>query len=173
MNIIYPALFAAIIVICSWISIPLTVPVTLQTFAVFASVGLLGTYRGTLSVILYIMLGAVGLPVFSGFRGGFGILLGNTGGFVIGFVFAAFLSGAIIDHFGKKTIVLIIAMVSGLIVCYLFGTLWFVYIYTKTISMTEFLSAVSVCVLPFIIPDALKIGAAIFIVRGVTEYIKH
>lgn len=73
--------FAVLIAICSWISIPMTVPFTLQTFAVFLAVGVLGGKRGSLAVLIYILLGAVGIPVFAGFSGGIGVLLGNTGGY--------------------------------------------------------------------------------------------
>lgn len=75
---VYIAVFAVLIAICSWISIPTTVPFTLQTFAIFLAVGVLGGKRGSLSVLIYILLGAVGIPVFAGFSGGFGTLLGST-----------------------------------------------------------------------------------------------
>ena len=80
------ALFAALIAICSWISIPTAVPFTLQTFAVFLALGVLGGKLGTLSVAVYLLLGAVGLPVFAGFQGGLGALLGATGGYLAGFL---------------------------------------------------------------------------------------
>jgi len=84
----YIAIFAVLIAICSWISIPMTVPFTLQTFGVFMAVGVLGGKRGSLAVLVYILLGAIGVPVFAGFSGGFGILLNNTGGYIIGFLFS-------------------------------------------------------------------------------------
>ena len=83
------ALFAALIAICSWISIPTAVPFTLQTFAVFLALGVLGGKLGTLSVAVYLLLGAVGLPVFAGFQGGLGALLGATGGYLAGFLLTA------------------------------------------------------------------------------------
>lgn len=90
-DMVYIAVFAVLIAICSWISIPMTVPFTLQTFAVFLAVGVLGGKRGSLAVLIYILLGAVGIPVFAGFSGGIGQLLGNTGGYIIGFLFSALL----------------------------------------------------------------------------------
>ena len=84
----YIAIFAVLIAICSWISIPMTVPFTLQTFGVFMAVGVLGGKRGSLAVLVYILLGAIGVPVFAGFSGGLGILLNNTGGYIIGFLFS-------------------------------------------------------------------------------------
>ena len=79
----YIAIFAVLIAICSWISIPMTVPFTLQTFGVFMAVGVLGGKRGSLAVLVYILLGAIGVPVFAGFSGGLGILLNNTGGYMM------------------------------------------------------------------------------------------
>ena len=76
----YIAIFAVLIAICSWISIPATVPFTLQTFGVFIAAGVLGGKRGTLSVLVFILLGAVGIPVFANFSGGIGVLAGPTGG---------------------------------------------------------------------------------------------
>ena len=80
-DMVYIAVFAVVMAICSWISIPATVPFTLQTFGVFLAVGVLGGKRGTLSILVYILLGAVGVPVFAGFSGGIGSLFGNAGGY--------------------------------------------------------------------------------------------
>ena len=91
-DIVYIGFFAAVITICSWISIPASVPFTLQTMGVFAAVGILGGKRGTLAVLTYILLGAVGLPVFAGFSGGMGVILGTTGGYIAGFLFSALLT---------------------------------------------------------------------------------
>ena len=85
-DIVYTAQFAVLIAICSWISIQTTVPFTLQTMGVFLAVSIVGGRRAVLSVVVYILLGAIGMPVFSGFTGGIGILLGSTGGYIIGFV---------------------------------------------------------------------------------------
>lgn len=98
----YIGLFAVVIAICSWISIPTVVPFTLQTFAVFLAVAVLGGKRGTLAVIVYVLLGAVGLPVFSGFKGGIGVLLNTTGGYIIGFVFSALVMWAFENPLGKR-----------------------------------------------------------------------
>ena len=85
----YIALFAVAIAICSWISVPATVPFTLQTFGVFLAAAVLGGKRGTLAVLVYLALGMAGVPVFAGFQGGMGCLLGSTGGYLIGFLFLA------------------------------------------------------------------------------------
>ena len=118
----YMAVCAALIAICSWISIPAAVPFTMQTFAVFCVLGLLGGKRGTISILVYILLGAVGLPVFAGFSGGIGILFGTTGGYIIGFIFVGLIYWAAEKLFGAKLPLRIAAMVLGLAVCYAFGT---------------------------------------------------
>ena len=82
-DMVYCAMFAVLIAVCSWISIPATVPFTLQTFGIFVTVGILGGKRGSVSVLIYLLLGAVGIPVFAGFKGGIGALLGTTGGYII------------------------------------------------------------------------------------------
>lgn len=165
------ALMTAVITVCSYVAIPIgSVPVTLQTFAVFCAAGLLGMKKGILSVFLYLALGAVGLPVFSGFQGGIGVLAGPTGGYVTGFVLLTAVSGLIIHKFGRKTVVLIVAFVAGLAVCYLSGTLWFVYVYSE--AFADFGTAVTACVLPYIVPDTVKLILASAVTKAVSERIK-
>ena len=130
-DLVYIAVFAVVMAVCSWISIPAQVPFTLQTFGVFMAVGVLGGKRGTLAVLVYVLLGAVGVPVFAGFSGGIGSLLGNAGGYIIGFIFSALVMWAIESVFGRKPVVQIISMIIGLIVCYAFGTAWFMFAYKK------------------------------------------
>ena len=161
----YVAIFAVTIAICSWISIPTTVPFTLQTFAVFLAVGVLGGRRGTFAVLVYILLGAVGLPVFAGFSGGLGALLGTTGGYIIGFFFSALLYWAMTKVLGKKTPVMVVAMVLGLIVCYAFGTVWFMTVYARNSGAIGLGTALGWCVIPFIIPDLVKIALAVGLTR--------
>ena len=96
------AMFVAVMTICSWISIPLTVPITLQTFAIFVTCGVLGGCDGTIAVCIYIMLGIIGLPVFSGFTGGPAKLLGPTGGYIIGFILTALVMWVINRIAGNK-----------------------------------------------------------------------
>ena len=85
------ALMAVIITICSWISIPLVVPFTLQTFAIFFALVFLGGTYGTISITVYILLGIIGVPVFSGFKSGIAAITGPTGGYIVGFVFSGLL----------------------------------------------------------------------------------
>ena len=164
------AMFAVMIAVCSWISVPLTVPITLQTFGVFAALGVLGGKKGTIAVIVYVLLGAVGLPVFAGFKLGIGTLLGTTGGYIIGFVLSGIVYWAITDKFGTKLAVTVIAMVLGLLVCYAFGTAWFMIVYTGSKGTVTLWSALGWCVFPFIIPDAIKIALAILVSERVGKY---
>ncbi|MCR4584531.1 MAG: biotin transporter BioY [Lachnospiraceae bacterium] len=173
-DLVYIAMAAAFLTICSWISIPSIaslVPFTLQTFGVFVIAGLLGGMRGTLSVLLYILLAAVGAPVLSGFKGGLGALTGPTGGYVIGFLFTALIMW-LFETISKKTPapwLLIISMILGLSVCYLFGTLWFSHIYVSDSgAKLGFAAAASICVIPYLIPDAIKIALAALICSNKT-----
>ena len=163
----YIAIFAVLIAICSWISIPMTVPFTLQTFGVFMAVGVLGGKRGSLAVLVYILLGAIGVPVFAGFSGGLGILLNNTGGYIIGFLFSALVMWAMESLWGKKPVIQILSMVVGLIVCYAMGTIWFMVVYTRTSGAVGLGTVLGWCVIPFIIPDLVKIALAFVLSRRV------
>ena len=157
----YIAMFAVVMAICSWISIPSVVPFTLQTFGVFLAVGVLGGKRGTLAVLIYILLGCVGLPVFAGFTGGFGILLGSTGGYMVGFLFTALIMWAMEKLPGNKTAVLAASMVLGLLACSAFGTIWFVLVYARTTGPVGLWTALGWCVFPYIIPDLAKMALAL------------
>lgn len=157
------ALCAALIAVCAWISIPTTVPFTLQTFAVFAALGLLGGKRGTLAVAVYLLLGAVGVPVFSGFQGGIGALLGTTGGYLLGFLLAALIVWGMEARFGSKTGVFILSAVLGMVVCYAFGTGWFLVVYARTKEAVSLATVLGWCVTPFLIPDAIKIALAVLL----------
>ncbi|MCD7731336.1 MAG: biotin transporter BioY [Oscillospiraceae bacterium] len=163
---------AVIIAVCSWISIPTTVPFTLQTFGVFCALGLLGGKKGTFAVLVYIILGAVGVPVFAGFSGGIGALLGSTGGYIVGFLLSAIAYWLITKAFGDKLPVMIIAMAVGLIVCYAFGTIWFMYVYARNTGSIGIITALGWCVFPFIIPDAIKIACAIILTKRLGKYVK-
>ena len=172
LDLIYIALFAVIIAVCSWITIPTVVPFTLQTFAIFLSVGLLGWKRGTVAVLIYILLGAIGIPVFSGFNAGLGWILGPTGGYIIGFIFTALIMGAIINKTGKKPVFLALAMFAGLLACYAFGTTWFMIVYAQNSGAIGLSSALLLCVIPFIIPDLLKITLAVILTARLAPHIK-
>lgn len=172
-DIVYIGIFAAIIAVCSWLSIPLAVPITLQTFAVCTAAGLLGAKRGVLSTAVYILLGLIGIPVFAGFSSGIGYVFGATGGYLTGFIFTVLIVGAITSCLGKRLWVYFISMVLGIAVCYLFGTLWFAAVYNKSGINAESLSyAFGVCVSPFIIPDLIKAALSAILCTKLNKFIK-
>ena len=163
---ILSAVFAALVAVCSQIQIPVApVPINLATFAIFMTAGLLGYRHGTLSLIVYVLLGSVGAPVFAGFSGGFGVIAGPTGGYIAGYILTAFITGYIIE---KKTTgfekpsypVLILSMVLGLAACYLLGTIWFIHI-----TGWSLVKALVSCVLIFLPGDALKIALSTILLR--------
>ncbi len=165
-------MFAVVIAVCSWISIPTAVPFTLQTFAVFSALGLLGGKRGFFAALVYMLLGAVGLPVFAGFKSGVAVLLGSTGGYIVGFLIIAGVYWVAEVFIGKQIIVRIISMVIGLALCYLFGTVWFVTVFTRTNGDISLFKALQMCVIPFVIWDLLKMALALSVTSAVGKRIK-
>jgi len=172
-DIVLISLFSAIIVVCSFITIPSAIPFTLQTFAVFLCLNILGAKKGIISILIYIFIGVVGLPVFSGFNGGIGALLNVTGGYIVGFIFSALIFWVITSVFNKKSrkIINLIASFMGLIVCYIFGTLWYILLFIKNGDTISFTGALTICVLPFIIPDILKIVLSVVISEKINKFI--
>ena len=159
------ALFAALIAICSWISIPTAVPFTLQTFAVFLALGVLGGRLGTLSVAVYLLLGAVGLPVFAGFQGGLGALLGTTGGYLAGFLLTALTVWGAERRLGKSAPVFLVSCLLGLALCYLFGSVWFAAVYAASSGPVGLVTVLGWCVFPFVLPDLAKLALAVVLSR--------
>ena len=155
------ALFAALTAILSQIAIPLPftpVPITLAMLSVLLSGALLGPIGGIMSQLIYILIGAVGLPVFSGFTGGLGILIGPTGGYLFGYLFCALVTGALVNKASQKQLLLLVAMIAGILVCYFVGTIWFILVMKTTI-----LNALLLCVVPFLLGDGIKIAVAFFL----------
>ena len=167
----YIAIFAVLMAICSWISIPMAVPFTLQTFGVFMAVGVLGGNRGSLAVLIYILLGAIGVPVFAGFSGGIGVILNTTGGYIVGFLFSALVMWGMEALLGRKPVIQIISMVVGLIVCYALGTAWFMVVYARNTGAVGLGTVLGWCVIPFIIPDLVKIALAFVLSRKIRKYV--
>ena len=119
------ALMTAVTCILAPLSVPIgPVPISLTNFVIFLSLYLLNWKKGTLSLLIYLLLGLAGLPVFSGFAGGIAKLAGPTGGYIIGFIPMAIVAGIIIDKFHQRWIQ-IVAMIIGTAICYAFGTVWF------------------------------------------------
>lgn len=159
------SLMAAATAVCAWITVPSAVPFTLQTFAVFLTLVLLGGKDGTFSVLLYIGIGAAGLPVFSGFKGGVGVLTGPTGGYIFGFLVIGLLYWLVTALYKgtdgtKKRVFEIGALAGGLLLCYLFGTVWFLTATGGWQAENGIGKALMLCVVPFLIPDALKLALA-------------
>ncbi|MCR5600601.1 MAG: biotin transporter BioY [Ruminococcus sp.] len=172
-ELVLTALFAAIITVCAWISIPIgAVPITLHTFGVFCAVGILGGRKGTFSFIVYLLLGIIGLPVFAGFKSGIGVILGPTGGYLIGYLILCLIYWFGTKLISSKLVVRVILMTIGLAVCYLFGTLWFVYVYSKGDNGISFYSALKICVIPFVPFDLIKLVLSLIISDRVKKYIK-
>lgn len=168
----YTAMMSVLIAACSWISLPIgPVPFTLQTFAVFCALNLLGGRRGTRAIILYILLGAVGLPVFSGFAGGMGKLLGPTGGYIIGFLFVGLFYGSFEELADRHEILRAVVLAAGLLICYAFGTAWFVFVYNRGGGSMSTMTALGLCVFPFLLPDAFKLAVSIIFCRTLKKHI--
>ena len=157
----YIGVFTVLIAICSWISIPTAIPFSLQTFAVFLAVAVLGGKRGTLAVVVYVLLGAVGVPVFAEFTGGIGIILRSTGGYIIGFIFSALIMWLMESLLGRKLWVQAVSMVLGMAACYAVGTAWFMFVYMRDTGAVGLSTVLGWCVIPFLIPDAVKIVLAL------------
>ena len=172
LDLVYISIGAALIAICSWISIPTAVPFTFQTFAVFFVLMLLGGEKGTISILVYILIGAAGAPVFSGFGAGIGVLLGSTGGYILGFLFIGLIYMLFTKFLGKKIAVKVAALILGLVVCYTFGTAWFMHVYIKNSGSVGLLTVLGWCVFPFIVPDLAKMALAVFIARRIEPVMK-
>lgn len=154
------AIGAALIAVCSWISVPTTIPFTMQTFAVCLAAALFGSRCGVWAVLCYICLGLIGLPVFSGFRSGFAVLLGPTGGYISGFLFTAWITGVGAKRCGRRRPALFLFMAAGILVCYAFGTAWFMVVYARHTGPIRLGTALAWCVLPYLFPDGVKIALA-------------
>ena len=172
------AMFSVIIAICAWITIPFAVPFTMQTFGVFLAIAVLGGKLATVSISLYILLGIVGIPVFSGFQSGIGVLFQQTGGYVIGFLIAGLVSWGmescvrIFVRDGKKMWMLAIELLLGLLFCYILGTLWFWILYMKNSGAISIGAVVGICVVPFVVPDLIKIGLAMAVQKRLRRMIQ-
>ena len=168
----YIALFAVLMAVCAWITIPMTVPFTLQIFAVFAALATLGGRRGTYAVAVYLLLGAVGLPVGAGFQGGLGWLLGTTGGYIAGFLCIALIYWLITAKLGESLPVKAVACVLGLLVCYVFGTIWFMAVYARSTGPVGIMTALGWCVFPYVVPDLLKLVLAVTLSQRVKGFLR-
>ncbi len=160
-DIVFIGVTAAIISVCSWITVPaLAVPITLQTLGICTCAGVFGLKKGSAGTLVYILIGALGVPVFSGFKGGIGVLFGATGGYIIGFIFTALIVGFVSDKTEGKLPAVIASMAAGVLICYAFGTAWFATVFIRNREPKSLKAILSICVVPFIIPDAVKIAVS-------------
>ena len=164
------ALMTAVLCILAPISIPIfisPVPVSLGVLAVYLTAYVLSPLDATISVIIFILLGTFGLPVFSGYSGGLSKLVGPTGGYIIGFLFTVYISSLFI-HMKKGIIFDVIGMITGLALCYILGTIWFSYQQGK-----GFIASLLLCVVPFLIGDAIKIIVAVILGTQINKRLTH
>lgn len=163
-QIAYVAMGVALTAVCAWISVPsllpTMVPFTLQNFAVCLVPAVFGWRIGLWTVSTYILLGAVGAPVFSGFRGGVAVLLGTTGGYIVGFVATVIVVGLAAERLGRKPLMLMLSMAVGILMEYALGTAWYIIVYTKNSGAVSVMTAIGWCVAPYLIPDMIKIVLA-------------
>lgn len=177
-GIAYTALGVALITACAWISLPVgEVPFTLQTFAVAAVGGLLGLKRGMAAVAVYLLMGLAGIPVFAGFKAGVPALMGATGGYILGFAFAALFPALCkplpVGNSWARTLLFFAAMLLGLFVCYFFGTAWFLTVYNRgAADPIGVAAALYLCVIPYIAPDLIKLSLAAFLTVKLERYVR-
>lgn len=150
------SLFTAITVICAQISIPIgAIPFTLHTFAFFLSASVLGLKNSVFCIFIYMLLGILGLPVFSGFRSGIGVIFGPTGGYIWGGLISSVIIGFVTERFKNSLTATILSMIFGLFICYAVGSIQYVLLYSVSLK-----TALITCILPFIPADTVKIIAA-------------
>ena len=164
------SLGAVFIALCSWITIPFVIPFTMQTFGIFFVLNAFGGKIGGLSILLHIAMGFIGLPVFSGFNSGLSALFSPTGGYILGFLVAGTSYFALQSLFEKNGALYKAAPCASLAVCYVLGTAWYMQ-YISAGSEMGLVSALSVCVFPYILPDIIKILLATVAARRIKRFI--
>lgn len=171
-SMIFIALFATLMCIGAWIHFPGPVPATMQTFVVFVALGLTGSKNTFIMLCVYIALGAVGLPVFSGFNSGIGALTGPTAGFVWGFLMGVPVFYIFEKYFSHKKSLIIIGYIIYILIHYIPGALWYCRFTAGEINLPGLLSSTLVTVVPFIVPDGIKLLVAILTTARLKKIIK-
>ena len=165
---VYASLLAALIAAGAYLAIPIgPVPIVLQNLFVLLAGLLLGSRWGVASVGVYLFAGALGFPVFAGGLGGIGRLVGPTGGYLVGFLPAVFVIGLIAERAKENVFIEVIAMVCGTVIIYLFGVTWLKILTNMTLSKT-----LAIGMYPFLLGDAIKIAAAVPIVRALRPVLR-
>lgn len=169
-NMAFTAIMSALICIAAPFSVPTpsAVPLSIATFVIYLTGALLGKNRAALAVVIYLLIGFVGLPVFTGFTGGFARLAGVTGGFLIGYIPCAYLTGVFADTFGDRIWAVAAGAALGTLSLYLIGTAWFM-----LITDADIITALAGCVLPFLPFDIVKIAAAAAISIPLRKKLRH
>lgn len=162
-NIIFISLSAALTAICAYISIPAVIPFTMQTFAVFFALNFLGAKRGTLCILLYVAIGAIGLPVYSNGGAGIGVLFGATGGYMMGWVLAGLAMWLLERLIGRAVWAQAVSMLIGLTISYICGATYFMLVYVDADGTSGIWQVLLTCIVPFIIPDLIKLALALFL----------
>ena len=156
------ALFTTLLIVGAWLVIPITSPpYTMQSFVLFCAFWLLPFKQSSTAVILYLLMGAIGLPVFAGFEGGFGVFLEPTKGYLFGFLLMPLF---MLGDKKRGTWGRVIRCALSMTVCYACGALWYIVGYSG-FTWGGVLAAMVQCVLPFIIPDAIKLAAAVLVCK--------
>ena len=155
------ALFAALLTVCAWLAVPVgELAISLQTFGVLLTLGVLGGKRGSAAILVYLALGAIGLPVFTGFRGGIGILLGPTGGYLWGFLVSGLLYWLL-----HRRIPMWVNFLLAVVLCYVCGTAWYYFAFGGS-----FWAVAAMCVAPYLLPDGIKLILALLLSRKLKKY---
>lgn len=165
------SLFCAIICVCSLISIPFVIPITFQLFGIYLALFTLGGRRGLVSVLLYICIGALGIPVFSGFGAGISRLFDATGGYIFGFIVLSLAYLGLTSLLPKRRVFTVLASALSLISLYLSGSLWYAFVYLG--GKESFFHVFIITVLPFVIPDTIKIFLAYIVSKRISVMIKN
>lgn len=153
------ALMAAVLCVLAPFSIPIgPIPISLATFGLYLTVMILGGKKATIVCLMYLLIGFVGLPVFSGFSGGPMKLLGPTGGYFLGYLLLTMIAGWFVDKFPKKRVMCLLGFVLGTVACYVVGTAWLAF----QMKM-NFVSGLMVGVVPFLPGDVIKMVMAMWI----------
>jgi len=169
---VFIALFTVLIAVCSWISIPTAIPFSMQTFGVFFALNFLGAKKGTLCVVIYLLMGMIGIPVSANGTAGIGMMMGTTGGYMIGWIFSGLVMWLFEALIGKKIWAQFISMLVGLLVCYAIGTAWFMVVYAQTAGAVGLWAALGWCVFPFIIPDLAKLVLVLWFTQRLNKVTK-
>lgn len=167
------AMCTALYAVCAWICVPTTPPVTLQSFAVFTVAGLFGCKTALTSYIIYLSAGVLGLPVFSAFSGGIAVLAGPTGGYLLGFLGSVLISSLILRLFGRSAVSIAVSFAAGLLVLYIFATVYYSLVILSGSTFHSIAASLSVCVVPFVLPDIAKLSLAVLTVKRLEGRFKN